>query len=364
MDCESIHVIDKPLDDLLCSLKYIPTNNYFNIIPVEIQKHILSYLCISGTFICAAVSENWKAILKNRLRHEEVMLGKHCSNVYECKENACFMPQEILSASINHQLPISLSLCHPLMEIEALMILKALRSTENLTINGACCCKFSNIKGWDEVFDLEDTSLMSTKQLEDLFRGIINRVGLMESIEIIGIDLTQVNKDILFTCLLTKIKRLTLDRGPAGGEIVNVDTLIKKLLQKSTDKSISHITLVDIKYPEVLSDCMADALCTVQHVEQSGYIGIGRKVIKRMFENILSPSKKVEIKSIILRKIINMKSLISADNLETVINKMTVFSVKGKFTIGQLQVIKALPDVKVEKTSAESLIYYIKKGTI
>ena len=87
--------ITKPLEDILASLKYLPVNSPFDFLPTEIKKYILDYLCDSGVIIAGNVSSEWKDILNGRLiSMRRVKIGKHCSNVFQCEEGKCFMPEE------------------------------------------------------------------------------------------------------------------------------------------------------------------------------------------------------------------------------------------------------------------------------
>merc|ERR550519_2049561 len=56
---ESLMNIKIPLEDLLSSLKYLPTEPSFDTLPTEIKTQILSYLCKAGSFVTATVCHEW-----------------------------------------------------------------------------------------------------------------------------------------------------------------------------------------------------------------------------------------------------------------------------------------------------------------
>merc|ERR1719186_1956609 len=52
---ESFVNVKKPLNDFLSSLKYLPSEPSFEMIPTEIKTNILSNLCDTGAFVAASV---------------------------------------------------------------------------------------------------------------------------------------------------------------------------------------------------------------------------------------------------------------------------------------------------------------------
>ena len=87
-DDDIIVNIKKPLDNLKSSLKYIPTESFFETIPTEIKTKILNNLCDSNAFIAAAVCLDWKQILGSRFTERKVTIGESCCDS-QCRDNMC-----------------------------------------------------------------------------------------------------------------------------------------------------------------------------------------------------------------------------------------------------------------------------------
>ena len=157
--------VKKPLEYFLSSLKYLPYEPSFEILPTEIKTDILSYLCDKGAFVAASVCQEWKAILlKSKLKTlESVTVGKHCSR---CEEDKCFMPEEILKASITLKLDIELSICHPIADVDTQVITEALTSVSKFFIVGECICV------GEEPEDYEYEPILSKNQFEKLFDAL------------------------------------------------------------------------------------------------------------------------------------------------------------------------------------------------
>jgi len=137
---ESFANVKKPLEDFLSSLKYLPYEPPFEILPPEIKTGILGYLCDKEAFVAASVCQDWKDILfKTKLKNfKVVIIGKHCS---KCEDNKCFMPEEILKASITLKVDIPLYICHPIPDVDTQVISEALTSVSKLIIDiGECIC--------------------------------------------------------------------------------------------------------------------------------------------------------------------------------------------------------------------------------
>ena len=95
---ESIHCLDiiqKPLDKILNSMKYIAHEPLIQELPPEIMEEILSYLCDAGAYIAASVCTTWENIVRNK---------------YECDNINCFMPVEIFKAGKIHKMDITINI--------------------------------------------------------------------------------------------------------------------------------------------------------------------------------------------------------------------------------------------------------------
>ena len=95
---ESLENLNKPLDDLLNSVKYLPTEPSFDIVPAEIKTDIFSFLCNTGVFVAASVCTQWKDILNKRLKDMdsrvchfsyfwEYHVPKLINNVFGCPDD-------------------------------------------------------------------------------------------------------------------------------------------------------------------------------------------------------------------------------------------------------------------------------------
>ena len=110
---ESIHCLDiiqKPLDKILNSMKYIAHEPLIQELPPEIMEEILSYLCDAGAYIAASVCTTWENIVRNRFKEKTIVIGKHCSNKYECDNINFFMPVEIFKAGKIHKMDITINI--------------------------------------------------------------------------------------------------------------------------------------------------------------------------------------------------------------------------------------------------------------
>ena len=104
--------IKEPLSDLRSSLKYIPTETPFEMIPTEIKTKILSYLCDTNAFTAASVCAEWKEILESRFSENVVTIGKRtCS--YQCrdttKHSVSLENSNMLEAAATHKIDVHLS---------------------------------------------------------------------------------------------------------------------------------------------------------------------------------------------------------------------------------------------------------------
>ena len=162
---ESLIFIKKPLDDLLSSLKYLPTDPPISSLPTEIKSDILGYLCDSGTLIASSVCHEWKQILDPQVNNmTEVKMGKHCSNEYECEEVKCRSPEGILSALGTLKLDnIKLSICHPLTQVDTHLVTEGLTNVSSVTIIRDCkdCVGFM-------ITNHDDLQIFTQEQKEQL----------------------------------------------------------------------------------------------------------------------------------------------------------------------------------------------------
>merc|ERR1719186_1327939 len=66
--------IKDSVDNVLASLKFLPTEPSFDILPMEIKAHIFSYFCDSRALVASLVCQEWREIFK-KYRMKEVKEG-------------------------------------------------------------------------------------------------------------------------------------------------------------------------------------------------------------------------------------------------------------------------------------------------
>jgi len=356
MNEEALVNIKKPLDDLQSSLKYLPTGSSFNRLPKELTTYILSYLCDSESFKAAAVCRLWSDIVKNGFTHrhifqdDDVKIGKHCSNYHECEANSCFMPAEMFRAVRTHKLDIPLTLCHPVTEVDPTVVTEGLLSVSDLTITSDCDCKDD-----DDDDDDDYKPILSNDQLEHYFEALDKSGGSLDKMELIRVDMTGINQDTLINCLLNRTKWLTLDEGPYCG-MLNVETFVNKLSQISTESKLEYLTLHNFEYtcdcesefcPDLSQD-IADALCNVENVKLHRQFPLETETLDRLIENILT--KPIAMKSLLIIQRRNFRTLISPEDLITLMRKMKLLALWGFFTPEQLEAARSVPDVEISGT--------------
>jgi len=336
--------ITKPLEDILASLKYLPVNSPFDFLPTEIKKYILDYLCDSGVLIAGNVSAEWKNILNGRLiSMRRVKIGKHCSNVFQCEEGKCFMPEEMLRASKILRPSAILELCSSLRNVDAKQIAEGLTSVSNICINNLCECGGG---GLDPIL---------TKSQMELFFETIDRKSetVNYNLSLFGLNMIHLDQDKLIQALL-KLNRLGLTKQFGGGEpFLDYGKLTEKLVEGSTESKLRHLSLncVD-NYPVSL----ADALCQVPEV----YLGpnfLSMSIValkRRLIENILT--KNIRMTKLIIRKKVNWKTLTSKANLMSLINKLPQLFLRGEFTMEQMEGARLLPGVNVSRCQHDGVI--------
>ena len=119
-----------------------------------------------------------------------------------CEDNACFMPEETLQASITHKLDVPLSVCHPLPDIDTKLIVEGLTSVSNLSIKDNCeDCNFK---------DGDHTPSLLPHQLQAFFKELEKKGQIMENLQLIDIDFIELEQDNLINVLLSKVKKLAL----------------------------------------------------------------------------------------------------------------------------------------------------------
>jgi len=356
---ESLTALDKPLDDILSNLKYLPTDPSFDILPTEIKTDIFSYLCDSRAFVAASVCQEWKSIIERRLmKIEELTIGKHCSNEYdedydECEGNECFMPEEVLKASIFLKLDIPLTICHPLRDVDSNIIVEALSSVSSLRIEGEC--SWCTVESLDED-DEENQPIMRKREFKKLFKALNDRSEMMNSLELGGLDLRSLNQKKLVKCLLNKTYSLTLNGGdfPDNNKLIKLDTLVKGLLEVSQDSKLKELSLHNLTDEDLDDEDYADAVCKVYSVHLDGsYLDLD--MIDRLIDNILN--RPITLKKITISEEFDWDTLIEPDDLKTLIEKMSGVDLIGVFSPEQVETIRFLPGVQasVDKISKGEL---------
>lgn len=331
---DSLTNINVQLEDMKSSLKYVPTEPTFDSLPTEIKTDILSYLCDSGTFVSASVSQEWNKILERNLKLvDHVILGKHCSNSHECEDTKCFMPEEFLKAAVTHKLDVPLTYCHPLpKDIDKQLIVEGLACASNLRIRDDCDCN-------DEGFECDE-------QFEHLIEELEKNGKNMDSLELIDMELGDLDQSKLLNFLLNKVKKLTLD-DCENGEMFDNKLFLKSLLRISTDSQLTCLTLRNFeypsyqKYPKLCTLGVADAMCKVPSINLA-FLPPNRKkkTVKRVIKNI--QNQNVRIKNFELGEDIDWRDVISPEELKNTLEKMDKLVLIGTFTVAQVEAAKSL----------------------
>jgi len=362
---ESLVHVSKPLDNLLSSLKYLTMEPFFTKLPMEIKTDILSYLCDAGAFVAASVCQEWSVILNKRLTElKKVNIGKCCTNQYSCENNVCFMPEEMLKASINLKLNIPLVICYPVTNVDSKLLSKGLASVSDFTITDLCDCT-------DEFF--EHVPILTEDQAGDLFE-ILEKDSEIESkarsVQLSGVDITNMDQNRLANDLL-KINHLSLDRGRNWNNGLDLKMLIEKLLQVPIKFKLSHLYLGHITYPAESAVDLANALCRIKSVRLGPDFPLGPVATERIIQNILHHRLVFDgkdwqahsrmIQALVIRRDIKWRSVITPEDLKTLINKMGKLEVEGIFSLEQIQATRSIPGVQVIDNGPLSFYFKILK---
>ena len=346
---DSFDIVNEPLDDFLSKLKYLPTNPSFDILPTEIKTDIFSYLCDSGAFVAASVCYEWKEIIETRLKKVDgVEIGLHCSNEYECEDKeCCFMPEEILKASIALKSDVPLSLCRPIPWVDSQLIAEGLASASSLIIKGKCDCATCGEDDEDDEDD-EDEPTLTENQFKRLFEALERKSDVMTSLKLLNLDLTFLPQNSLTDFLLSITRSLTLDEGQFG-TIFNVKKFVRKLSRvpdgshELRELKIHHLDYSESPYR------MADALCNVFTVQLYPEFTLKMATIRRLFHNILNQifiTRPIMIKNLAIYANIDYRTLIDPDVLKTLLGMMRMISLTGTFTPEQVEAVRFLPGVE------------------
>ena len=339
--------IKEPLSDLRSSLKYIPTETPFEMIPTEIKTKILSYLCDTNAFTAASVCAEWKEILESRFTENVVTIGKRtCS--YQCrditKHSVSLENSNMLEAAATHKIDVHLSIDHSVREVDSKIITEALTSVSSFSIFGDCECDFN-----DDMY-VCDIHPLSVNQLEELFKGLEKKVEGMECVELVCLDLTELNQDRLANYFVNKIKNLWLcESKHHGDEMFSMKTFVKKLSQKSAEFKLNQLSL-EMKSEELALE-LTNALCNVENVKL--YSNMRLESVKQLIENILTDTRPVVIKNLIIWETIDYRTLINPEDLKKLCNKMVTLRLVGQFTVEQLEAARSLPEVAVSDVFSE-----------
>jgi len=334
--------IRKPLDNLLSALKYLPSEPFFTFLPTEIKTGIMRYLCESGAFVSASVCQEWRDLLvQERLsKLKRVRIGKHCTNKYSCESFACFMPEEILKASVTLKLDIPLEMCYPITHVDANLVSHGLMSVSDFTVNDDCKCRD----------DDHHSPILSGDQITDLFECLEKRSEMMRAVELYGLDTSHLDQERLVNCLLLKTKSLFLDQGRIGENPLDFEMMIQKILQGPME--LLDLRLDDLEYHERHEDSavdLADALCRVKSVRLGDAFPLRAATTQRLLQNIqvmdLSDPRST-IQALFMDTPIDWRTLMTPEELKTLTTKMKQLQVGGIFTLEQVQAVMSLPGAR------------------
>jgi len=335
---ESLMNIKIPLEDLLSSLKYLPTEPSFDKLPTEIKTQILRYLCKSGSFVAATVCHEWRKILKKKLlKIGDLEIGKHCSNEYSCEDGKCFMPEELLKASIKLNYDVNLKICHTIPNVTPKLLADSLTTVSSFQLMGRCDCKE----------DGESKSLLTQNQIQLLVDTIELRNGTIRGQVVFdGLNLSHVDQDRLANCLL-KIKTLMLNE-----VIFDFEKFIDKILQDSVQDSpqlkLSHLSLGRLNYPPSLSVVeLADTISLVKTIFILPMFPLEVETVKRLIENEFAGRSR--ILNFFLLKYFNWDDLLSHEELKTMLDTFDRFVIFGRFSLEQKEAASSIPGVDVSQ---------------
>jgi len=321
------------LDNFLSSLKDLPVGTSFKDVPTEIKTQILNYLCDDGAFVAASVSKEWKAILREKIvLMENVTIGRHCKNG-KWWNNKCFNPTEMLKASLALEMNVPLVLCHEVQDVDSQLLVKALTNVSKFTLDDTCDC-------WEYDFflDIKEKPLLSNKQGEDLMKALEMKSEPMEEVVLKGVDLTHL-KDRLISCLLKKVKTLTLSQDRRGKGL-NFSSLVRKLRQNSAGRKLERLNLY-FQYNRRLSvELLVDGLSTVNTIDLGEDFAMDELLAKRLISKM---STEVTTKTMFIRKSMLWGILITPLELRMVLERMDKVQLEGVFLQEQVEVARALP---------------------
>jgi len=363
---DALKIISKSSDDLKSSLKYLPTQPLFTNLPAEITTGILSYLCDKGAFVAATVCLEWNDILvKERLtKLEQVRIGKCCSNLYSCENNACFLPEELLNASITLKLNIPLIICYPVTNVDSKLLTKGLMSVSDFTLDDYCdCAKYGY--GLDK--NVKMRSVLDLFQMKYLFKCLVKEKEIdmaARRIEIISLNMTYLNQDML-TDYFIKINSLSLGLDKHGKfhcPILDFEMFIKKLLQVPIKCKLSKLSLDSeirrYKTSAVAAVDLANALCRIESVSLGHKFPLRPETTERLIQNIIHDEfsmdwngktwhgQRSRIKRLFIQNI-DWRTVMTPEDLKTLITKMIELLMCGRFTLEQMQAARSLPGVQV-----------------
>jgi len=287
---EALISIKRPLNQLQSNLKYLPTEQSFNNFPAEIKRKTLDYLCDSHAFTSASVCQEWKEIFESRFTELAVTIGKRCC-AKNCRDHRGFRRSEkacqMLKALATHRMDVDLSITHPIKQIDSKIVTQALTSVSKLTISSEenCTCQYGDGDDSDSGECECDLNPLTLEQLQDLFRALEKKDGIVEKVKLEALDLTDLDQDSLANCFMNKIKNLTLE-----GVTFKEEIFFRKLSEEPTE---------------------------------------------------------FQLTSLILNSLVDFRSLINREGMERLFNKMVKLQLKGNFTWAQVVAVNDLPDVKV-----------------
>lgn len=197
---------DKPLEDLRIAVRYTPTHPTFTELPNEIKRRILNYLNIHNAVIAAAVCKDWKEILAKKCIGKAIII-QHQESITWRKDERDTRPRRIMNALATHQLNVQLRIYGDMSHLNTFTLIKAVGSVSNVKIlgEGGCIC-------WrDDICQCKFKSL-TTRQLDRWLTYIQTSKKKMEKVELMDVDISSVNQDVLHKSIWENIETLCLRR--------------------------------------------------------------------------------------------------------------------------------------------------------
>merc|ERR550519_3107844 len=276
----------------------------------------------------------------------EIKIGQHCSNSIECDYVNCFNPEEMFKASSIVKFDGRLKICHPLKNVDARTFADGLTNVSELIITSNCEC------GYDPACYKE---MLTQNQMELLCETFEQRSEPLESLELNGLSMINMDQDRLINCLF-KVKRLLLGGGHDSQPLLRGKSFINLILQNMpnihenmSNFKISELYLEKLEVPSVSGNShkdMADALCQIETIYLGRGFSLPLVTIKRVIRKIRT--KRIKMENLFILGVMLWNNHFSPRHLKRALTKLKRFAFFGKFSPEQLEAVRSIAGAVVE----------------